>query len=170
MTQPNASRELFANESALTSAPIIVADNIRTPENIGSIVRLLANIAHSTLICIDDNELNLRRIRKTAFSAFNDINIVRRTPDNWREVIPTDYTIAALETTPQSTNIFTTELPARMALVVGNEVHGISTDILNQCSLAVHIPMTGPCKSMNVSHATAVALMEWMRRMSTNGK
>ncbi|MBR6250734.1 MAG: TrmH family RNA methyltransferase [Bacteroidales bacterium] len=165
MTQPNASRELFATDDEPQNAPIVVTDSIRTPENIGSIIRLMANVAHSTLVCIDDNELNLRRIRKTAFSAFNDITILRRTVDNWFDAIPSDFTIVALETTPESTNIFATQLPAKMALVVGNEVHGISPEVLSRCAMHVHIPMTGPCKSMNVSHATAVALMEWSRQM-----
>ena len=163
MTQPNASRQLLIDERVIEFPPIVIADHLRTPENIGSIIRSMANIARSTLICIDDNELNIRRIRKTAFSSFDNITLIRCSADDWRAALPDDYTLVALETTPDSTNIFDTHLPSKLALVVGNEVSGISNNVLHQCTMSVHIPMTGPCKSMNVSHATTIALFEWAR-------
>jgi 23S rRNA (guanosine2251-2'-O)-methyltransferase len=45
-----------------------------------------------------------------------------------------------------------------IALVVGNEVDGISEDILKLCDNVVHIPMYGKKESLNVSVAAGVAM------------
>ena len=52
-----------------------------------------------------------------------------------------------------------------VAFVVGNESRGIREEILEQCDKIVYIPVPGPTRSLNVSHAAAVALFEWQRQM-----
>lgn len=47
-----------------------------------------------------------------------------------------------------------------VALIVGNEVDGISDDILDLCDNVVHIPMYGKKESLNVSVAAGVAMYE----------
>jgi len=47
-----------------------------------------------------------------------------------------------------------------IALIVGNEVDGISEDILKLCDEVVHIPMCGKKESLNVSIAAGVAMYE----------
>jgi tRNA G18 (ribose-2'-O)-methylase SpoU len=45
-----------------------------------------------------------------------------------------------------------------VALVVGNEVDGLTADILALCDRVIHIPMHGKKESLNVSVATGIAL------------
>ena len=52
-----------------------------------------------------------------------------------------------------------------MAFIVGSERNGLSEELLVQCDLVVYIPVPGPTRSLNVSHAAAVALFEWQRQM-----
>ncbi|MFZ2189287.1 MAG: RNA methyltransferase [Candidatus Magasanikiibacteriota bacterium] len=47
-----------------------------------------------------------------------------------------------------------------VALIVGNEVDGISEEILKMCDLVVHIPMYGKKESLNVSIAAGIAMYE----------
>jgi len=47
-----------------------------------------------------------------------------------------------------------------IALIVGNEVDGISEDILRLCDNVVHIPMHGRKESLNVSIAAGIAMYE----------
>ncbi len=47
-----------------------------------------------------------------------------------------------------------------IALIVGNEVDGISEDILKLCDEVVHIPMYGKKESLNVSVAAGIAMYE----------
>ena len=45
-----------------------------------------------------------------------------------------------------------------MALVVGNEITGVSKSVLNRADAVVHIPMRGSKESLNVSVAAGIAL------------
>lgn len=47
-----------------------------------------------------------------------------------------------------------------IALVVGNEIHGVADDVLKQMDIVIEIPMHGTKESLNVSVATAIALYE----------
>ncbi|HBU07315.1 MAG TPA: RNA methyltransferase [Candidatus Magasanikbacteria bacterium] len=47
-----------------------------------------------------------------------------------------------------------------IVLIVGNEVDGISEDILKMCDLVVHIPMYGKKESLNVSIAAGIVMYE----------
>ena len=47
-----------------------------------------------------------------------------------------------------------------LALIVGNEVEGISNDILKMCDVVVHIPMHGRKESLNVSVAAGIGMYE----------
>ncbi len=50
-----------------------------------------------------------------------------------------------------------------IALIVGNEVDGITEDILEMCDEVVHIPMYGKKESLNVSVAAGIAMYEIRR-------
>lgn len=161
------SRALFSGRNTLHRAkrPIIITARLRTPENLGNIIRLAANIGCTTVIAIDSPTLSMQKIRRTACMAIDHVELIHTNAENWLQHIPQDYEIVAIETTQTSENIFATRLNEQTAFVVGNEIHGIDADILLRCNRAVHIPMTGPSTSMNVSHATAVVLFEWLRQM-----
>lgn len=47
-----------------------------------------------------------------------------------------------------------------IALIVGNEVEGISEDILKMCDVVAHIPMYGKKESLNVSVAAGIGMYE----------
>ena len=162
----NDSRVLFAgsNSPKIECPPIIIADAFRTPENIGNLVRLAANVGAETLICLDSAELKQSKMRKTACMAWDYVNVVHAAEAQLSSLLPDDYTLVAVETSAQSQCIYSVALPRRIAFVLGSEIHGVRTSILDACQLHVHIPMTGPATSMNVSHAAAVALFEWQRQ------
>lgn len=68
------------------------------------------------------------------------------------------YQIVALEKTVHSTPISTFSPQKNLALIVGNEVDGLSQDVLNLCDGTVHIPMRGRKESLNVSVAAGIAM------------
>ncbi len=147
--------------------PILITDNFSTPENIGHIIRLAANIGAMKVIIISDNNLRLSKIKKTAGAAFDHTPINYITVAELPEHIPTGYTLTALETATGAENMFTTKLPDKMALILGNEKHGICKELLDMSSKKIFIPMPGPIKSMNVSHAAAVSVFYWLGRVNT---
>lgn len=145
--------------------PIILADNLLTPDNMGSMIRLSDNIGASEMIFLGvEPTHNLSRVRKCAASSKDNIKWYFTEENDLRKLIPSNKKIVAIETATNATNIYETELPADAAFIVGNESHGIREEILNQCDMVVYIPIPGPTRSLNVSHAASVALFEWLRQ------
>ncbi|PIR03728.1 MAG: RNA methyltransferase [Candidatus Magasanikbacteria bacterium CG11_big_fil_rev_8_21_14_0_20_39_34] len=70
--------------------------------------------------------------------------------------------IVGLEKTEGSEDISKVEYNREkdLALVVGNEVDGLSEKVLSQCDFVVHIPMYGKKESLNVSIAAGIAMYQ----------
>ena len=68
--------------------------------------------------------------------------------------------IVALEKTPNAINLNDFEPAFPMALILGNEVEGVSEEILKKCDSIVSIPMRGEKESLNVSVADGIAMYE----------
>ena len=156
---------------ALDKRPIIITDNLKTPENIGHILRLAGNIGCRQVFAVNDGELPRK-------SKINSVAQVSGYVVDWQfcsthellKLIPQDYTLVALETMHGSQNIFESKLPQKMALMVGNEIVGISKPLLDAANMCVHIPVPGTVKSFNVAQATGVCLFEWVRRQLINAQ
>ena len=153
------------------SKPIIVADRLRTPENMGSVLRLAGNIGVEKTIFISDvaHQFRLRRIKKTAAASANEkTNWEILDEDDLSAFIPEDYQIIAIETSEKAQSIFDFKFPEKTAFIVGNERYGIRPEILKQADYVVYIPIPGPVTSLNVTHALAIALFEWLRQQFSN--
>lgn len=71
------------------------------------------------------------------------------------------YSIAALEITATSEPLRFIQFQQKTCLIIGNEQHGISKDILNLADYSCHIEMIGGhISSLNVSIAASIALYE----------
>jgi tRNA G18 (ribose-2'-O)-methylase SpoU len=68
------------------------------------------------------------------------------------------YRIVALEQTPNSINLRDYQPSDNLALLLGEEVHGVTPELLAQVDDIVEIPMHGAKESFNVSVATGIAL------------
>lgn len=145
---------------------VFVGWQMKTPENIGGLIRTAANIGIKDVIVVSsvDNYFNGTKIRRVARSAYDFVNLKYASEDELWQLIDSSFITVALETSPASTNIFTTSLPDKLALFLGNEQDGLPQLVIDRCQQQVHIPMTGPVKSMNVSHAATVAAFEWLRQ------
>ncbi len=150
----------------------IILDNIRSRENVGSIFRTADAAGVSKIyLCgitptpeISDKGQETSKIAKTALGAEKWVPWEYR-KQTWKcllefKIQNSKIKILGLEKTKSSKNIF--ELKSfnsrPLALVLGNEVKGISPKILKYCDEVVHIPMYGRKESLNVSVAAGVAL------------
>ena len=66
--------------------------------------------------------------------------------------------IVALEQSKNSVMLPEFQPPNKFALLLGEEVHGITAELLEQCQYVVEIPMFGQKELFNVSVATGIAL------------
>lgn len=148
---------------AKESGPIVIAYRLKSPENMGHIIRLASNFGCSKVIFVGNKELvRESKIKKVGGAAMGQVEWLFCSENEWQSMVPIDYEIVAIETVEQSFNICKSRLPSKMAMMIGNEVQGLANDVVSQCSATYHIPMVGKIKSMNVSHACCVALYEWV--------
>ena len=146
--------------------PVLIADHLMTPDNMGAMIRLADNIGASEVCFLGKkDEHRLGKVRRAAASSRDNIRWYFSEESDLRKIVPKAKTIVAIETADNATCIYDTALPEEVAFIVGSESHGLSEALLSQCDMVVYIPVPGPTRSLNVSHAAAVALFEWQRQM-----
>jgi len=155
-------KEFFAWEKE--DAPILVGINIRSPENIGGLIRLAGSIGCKQVIFATDEENHkMAKIKKTSTTRFKTVDWRFVGLNDWIDIIPNDYDIIALETTSDANNIFSTTFKSKTTILVGDERYGIDMVNLKLCNKQVFIPMNGPVKSLNVVQAATIGLYEILR-------
>jgi tRNA G18 (ribose-2'-O)-methylase SpoU len=134
----------------------IFIDEIRSPYNIGSILRIADNfglkgVYHSS------SHINISnpKLKKASMGTYRWIPLVFvKDPVSW--LLNSKKEIVALETGKDSQNISDWVPIKNSVIVAGNEENGISEKILSCCTKKIHIPMYGFKKSLNVSNAVSV--------------
>ena len=137
----------------------VVADNIRSLENIGSIFRTADALAVTKIfLCGISGKPPHHKITKTALGAENMVPFEHH-KQTWRliERLKKDKIfIVALEQDKKAI-IYTKFKPKfPLALIIGNEVRGISKKILKKSDKIIYLPMLGGKESLNVSVAFGV--------------
>lgn len=128
-------RQKERRESGATlPGPAVVAAGLRSPENIGMVLRLADAAGVSRVVFVNDETPNLARIRKTARSTDALVNWEIFEPARFlHEVAQELPPMIAVELTSRSTDLFKTTLPKQCTLVVGSEEHGIPASVLELC-------------------------------------
>ena len=157
---------------------ILLLPNIRSTNNVGSIFRTADGFGVSkiilsgytpfpTLNLIGKEDLRLphiqqkitKQISKTALGAEKiiDFDYIETPPIN--DLKKNGYTIIGLEQTKDSTLLpnFTPKTN-KIALIVGEEVNGLTNEELSLCDQIIEIPMKGQKESFNVAVATGICL------------
>lgn len=142
---------------------VIICDGVQGPANIGSLFRVADAFGVAELIFTNSKiDLSSPRMKRTARETYNKVNhcMFLTAAEAIQEYRQAGYMIMALEITQNSDSLdsFKWEPNTRLALVVGNEQQGVSEDSLELSDAVCHIEMFGENSSINVSHATAIAL------------
>ena len=146
---------------------VAVLHNIRSRENVGSIFRTADSAGVSKLYLCGITPLPPHeKISKTALGAEEYVSW-EYAKQTWRllESLKKDgYCIIGLEKTSQAQDIFDMHMDSeKIALVVGNEVEGLSREILKRCDLIASIPMHGKKESLNVAVAFGIAVYAFLK-------
>ncbi len=158
---------------------IIIAHNIRSTHNVGALFRtaegfgitkiILSGYTPHPLLEQDSRlphiaERLAKQINKTALGAEHMVSF------EYFEVPPIDtlksqgFRIVALEQDPKSISLTKYSAPEKIALVLGEEVEGIPSELLAQCQDILEIPMVGKKESFNVSVAAGIAMFSLMAK------
>jgi tRNA G18 (ribose-2'-O)-methylase SpoU len=141
---------------------VLILENIRSLHNVGSIFRTADGAGWNRVFLTGYTGTPPdRRIEKVSLGAEDflpwshdpdPVMVVKKLKDQ-------GFQILALEQTSRSKNLFAFEKPSSdIALILGNEVEGVSPELLKLADHHLEIPMYGQKGSLNVSIAAGIGL------------
>ena len=145
----------------------ILLHDIRSTHNVGSMFRTADAAGVSAIYLsgytpdpLDRFERPRKDIAKVALGAEKNIpwKHVSDPADLIRTLKKKKMQIVALEQSASSVDYKKIKIAGSVLFIVGNEVDGISKDILDLCDLVAEIPMHGKKESLNVSVAFGIGL------------
>ncbi len=144
---------------------VIVLDNVRSANNVGSVFRTsdAYRIERIYLCGITACPPN-KDIHKTALGAEDTVawQYAAQTEDAVAELRSAGYRIFSVEQAENSTDLrdFSLEAGARYAFVFGNEVKGVSQNVIGMSDGVIELPQYGTKHSLNISVTAGIVIWD----------
>ncbi|QTU83315.1 RNA methyltransferase [Carnobacteriaceae bacterium zg-C25] len=142
----------------------ILLDGVQDPGNVGTIIRT-ADAAGFDGVIIGEGTVDVfndKTVRAMQGSQFHIalykgelVTVIEQLQQQNTRVLAT-----ALDATSQ--DLLTVEKSDNVAIVVGNEGSGVSTNVLEKCNQTVYIRMLGQAESLNVAVAAGIAMYHFI--------
>ncbi len=145
----------------------VLLDNVRSVYNVGSIFRTSDAALISKLYLTGYTPHPPRKdIEKTALGAIESVpwEYHKNPIDVIKSLKEKNIKIVALEITDESIPYYEIKpVDFPICLIVGNEITGISDDVLSMCDISIEIPQFGIKHSLNVAVAYGIAVFELVK-------
>jgi tRNA G18 (ribose-2'-O)-methylase SpoU len=148
----------------------VVLDNIRSSYNVGSIFRTSDGVMVEKLIlCGYTPHPPNKDVLKTALGSDKSVQweYIKDAVEAVKGLKKQGLRICALEHTDKSINyskFVKDHFP--ICLILGNEISGVSTELIELCDYSLEIPQFGVKQSLNVAVAYGVSIFELRRIFS----
>lgn len=162
--------------SAFKEAPktplIVVLDNIRSLNNIGSVFRTAdAFLIEKIYLCGITATPPHKDIHKTALGATDSVSwgYVEDTVALITQLKNDGVVTLAIEQAENATMLtdFTPEQHKKYAVIFGNEVKGVAQTVVNVCDEVIEIPQYGTKHSLNISVSCGVVLWDLFAKLTS---
>ncbi|VAW19558.1 tRNA/rRNA methyltransferase [hydrothermal vent metagenome] len=149
---------------------VVVLDNIRSCNNIGSVFRTSdALLIEKIVLCGITATPPNKDIHKTALDAEKSVKweYVKNTEDAIDTLKAGGYTVYAIEQVEGSIPLpaFVPGINNKLAVVLGNEVKGVQQSVVDICHGSIEIPQYGTKHSFNVSVCAGIVLWDIFNKM-----
>lgn len=149
---------------------VIILDNIRSMHNVGAAFRTAdAFLIEKIILCGITPQPPHREIHKAALGATESVDWAHEQDTNTAiaDLKSKGYEIIGIEQTTNSIMItdFTIDQSKKYALVLGNEVEGISDEVLPNIDVFLEIPQLGTKHSLNVSVCGGIVMWEFAKAL-----
>lgn len=156
------------NYSISSGECILLAESLRDPGNLGTVIRTSAALGIDRLIITDDcadiyNPKTVRAAMGGLFSLNIDIVKTSELPAVVTALKNSGRKIYATALGKNAKEIGTLELKHGDAFLIGNEGHGLSEQAIAAASDVAIIPMTQGSESLNAAAAAAICIWETVR-------
>jgi RNA methyltransferase, TrmH family len=152
------------------SGPVIVAVGLADPGNLGTLLRSAEASGCAGIVCCGESVdvYNPKVVRASAGAVFG-VPIVAARPGAVNDPLEALDELRAAgrklyAATADGTAASSLDLTGPIALVLGNEAHGLSDEILDAVDGRISIPMAGSVESLNVAMAGTVLAFEAARQ------
>ena len=149
---------------------VVVLDNVRSMHNVGAFFRTAdAFIVEKIVLCGITPQPPHREIHKAALGATESVDWIyeKNISEALQNLKNENYKIIGIEQT--STSEIMTDYPInkeeKYALVLGNEVDGLSDEALPLYDTFLEIPQLGTKHSLNVSVCGGIVMWEFFKNL-----
>jgi TrmH family RNA methyltransferase len=143
---------------------VVVLDDVRDPGNLGTIIRLCDWFGVQDLVCSTNTvDCYNSKVVQATMGSLTRVNVSYLNLEAYLDSNGTQI----FGTFMNGENIYTTDLPNKGIVVLGNEANGISEASKAKINRQLTIPQfgnTNAAESLNVANATAIVLSEFRRR------
>ncbi len=157
-------------KSAEKTPITIVLDNVRSALNVGSVFRTSdAFLIENIILCGITSTPPNKEIRKAALGASDSVNwqFEENTIDAVTKLKTDGYHIMGIEQADKSSKLNDFTLSKKpIAIIMGNEVNGVSQDVIDICDEVLEIPQFGTKHSLNISVTTGIIIWELWKKMN----
>ena len=164
-------RKDVAQYKEATKTPlIIILDNIRSLNNIGSVFRTAdAFLVEKIYLCGITAQPPHRDIQKTALGATDSVDweYVEDTVALSRKLKEHDVQLCAIEQAEDSVMLQDVHLESgkKYALIFGNEVKGVQQEVVSLSDTVVEIPQFGTKHSLNISVSVGITVWDFFSKL-----
>lgn len=149
---------------------VVILDNVRSMNNVGSAFRTADGFAiEKIILCGITAQPPHREIEKTAIGATQSVEWIHypETLDALRELKKEGYEIIAIEQADESImlNTFKPEQDKKYALIFGNEVNGVSDEVMAEIDKCIEIPQFGTKHSFNIVISAGIVLWDFYAKL-----
>ncbi|HVS91010.1 MAG TPA: RNA methyltransferase [Mucilaginibacter sp.] len=149
---------------------VVVLDNVRSMHNVGSVFRTCDGFAIEKIyLCGITGQPPHREIEKTALGATQSIDwtYCANTLQAVQELRKSGYILVAIEQAEKSIalNEFEAEGGKKYALIFGNEVNGVSDEVMQNIDVCIEIPQFGTKHSFNVVVSAGIVLWDFFCKL-----
>lgn len=153
---------------------VLVLDNVRSALNVGSAFRTADSFAlEKIFLCGITAKPPHREILKTAIGATDSVawQHFEKTTDALRVLSEGGYKLLAVEQAEASTPLqdFVPNPSQKIALIFGNEVNGISEEVMERIEACIEVPQFGTKHSLNISVCIGIVVWELFRKWKWGG-
>lgn len=163
--------DIKAFKKARKTPLIVILDNIRSLNNVGSVFRTAdAFLVEKIYLCGITARPPHKDIRKTALGATESVAWEYRkdTLDLVLELKKEGCQVVAIEQAEDALmlNEFSTESGLKYALVFGNEVKGVSQEVVNVSDKVLEIPQYGTKHSLNIAVSAGIVVWDLWSKLN----
>lgn len=139
------------------SEKILILDNIQDPGNLGTLIRSCEAFGFNTIISINSVDFYNEKVLRSTMGSLFRLNLLTESYEFLNKLDDYTFYIADMD----GKDYRNISSPTKIALVIGNEGNGISSDILKFRHKKIKIPMKGNIESLNAAISGSILMAKF---------